>query len=57
MGYEVNLQVPGCEGDILRDPSADAVYTAWTGAGGCHQFVSLFVTSARYLDTSAGTLQ
>ena len=53
---EVNLQVPGCEGDILQDPSADAVYTAWTGAGGCHQIVSLFVTSARYLDTSAGTL-
>ena len=29
--------MPGREGDILQEPSPDAVYTAWTGAGGCQQ--------------------
>ena len=29
--------MPGREGDILMEPSPDAVYTAWTGAGGCQQ--------------------
>ena len=29
--------IPPSEGDILQEPSPDAVYTAWTGAGGCQQ--------------------
>ena len=31
------LHVPGREGDILQDPSPEAVYTAWTGAGASQQ--------------------
>ena len=38
MGHGVKpLQVPGCEGDILQDPSRHEVYTAGTGAGGSQQ--------------------
>ena len=46
--------MPGCEGDILQEPSPDAVYTAWTGAGGCQlrQVLGGWISPA----TSTGTL-
>ena len=43
----------GCEGSILQDPSPDAVYTAWTGAGSCQQRQEIGWISPA---TSAGTL-